>query len=256
MINSTCAFETQKPHCIVIIFAGGTGSRMGTRDVPKQFMGIAGKPLLVYTLELFQKHTEVDDIYVATLKTHIEHVNELVSTFGLTKVRKVVLGGDTAHASIICALRAAVEDDQPDDAVALIHDGVRPIVPMTLISRNIRETVATGSSITCIPAYETVCRSEDGALADEVLDRNHMYILQAPQCFRLGHVWRINKRAIADRRVGTFVDMANMMNKYGERVNLTPGIRGNVKITVRQDFEYFGYLVSTAKYTDIVGMQL
>lgn len=244
-----------KARAIAIIFAGGTGSRMGNKDGPKQFMAASGKPLIVYTLELFQKHAGIDAVYISTVRTQIAHMSQLVQDHGLSKVRKVVPGGDTAHASIICALDAAAADGQPDDAVALIHDGVRPVVPLALISQNIRDTLATGSSITCIPAYETVCRAHDGMAGDEVLDRDNLYILQAPQCFRLGHVRRINQRAIDEGRVGSFVDMANMMNRYGEAVNLTHGIRGNIKITVQHDFDYFEYLVRTGKYPHIIDGQ-
>jgi 2-C-methyl-D-erythritol 4-phosphate cytidylyltransferase len=130
---------------------------------------------------------------------------------------------------------------------------VRPLIPKSLVSQNIDDTLATGSSITSIPAFETVCHSHDGVVADSVLDRDKMFTLQAPQCFKLGHISSINKRAISDHKVGSFVDMANMMSHYGESVNLTQGVRGNIKITVPDDFDYFNYLVESGKYERFIG---
>lgn len=237
---------------IVIIFAGGIGSRMGYKDGPKQFMKAAEKPVIVYTLELFQNHEEIDDIYISTVKTHIDYLEELIEEFNINKVRKIVEGGDTAHASIINSLEAIKADKQDDNSTILIHDGVRPIVSKSMISQNIEDVDMTGTSITCIPAYETVCESGDGVTADNVLDRDKLYILQAPQCFRLGDIYETNQLAIKDNTVGEYVDQANLTNHYGKSVNLTEGIRGNIKITVPNDFEYFNYLVEADKYKPII----
>lgn len=244
--------EDKKSRNIAVIFAGGIGSRMGYKDGPKQFMNSVEKPIIVYTLERFQSHKEVDDIYISTVSTHIDYMQELVEEFNLDKVRKIVPGGDSAHASIINGIEAVYGDGHPEDAILLIHDGVRPIVSHSMISQSIEDTLATGSSVTCVPAYETVCESGDGVVAGNVLDRDKLYILQAPQCFPLGIAYKINQKAIADGLVGTFVDQANMMNKYDQPVNLTEGMRGNVKITVPGDFDYFNYLVESGKYQQII----
>jgi 2-C-methyl-D-erythritol 4-phosphate cytidylyltransferase len=244
--------EHQGASAIAVIFAGGVGSRMGYAKGPKQFMQSVGKPIIIYTLELFQQHEEMDAVYISTVSTHIEHMEKLVQQFDLDKVRKIVPGGTSAHGSIINGLQAAVDDGQPEDSVVLIHDGVRPIVSKSLISRNISETQTAGSSISSIPAFETVCESSDGIVVDTVFNRDNMYILQAPQSFRLGHIYKTNQKAVDDNLVGQFVDQANMMSRYGESINLTLGFRGNVKITIQEDLDWFNYLIETGKYNNLI----
>src|SRR3954468_15066768 len=104
---------------VAIIFAGGIGSRMNDADVPKQFMVVQDRPILVHTLEHFQNHPDVDAIYISCLTTHIEQAWASVQEFGLTKVRGITPGGQTAQHSILNALRCALDDGVPEEAVAL-----------------------------------------------------------------------------------------------------------------------------------------
>ena len=133
---------------IAIIFAGGIGQRLnnGLELSPKQFLKINNKPILVYTLENFQKHKCIDKIYIATLKDYIEYTNELVKKFSITKVVSVVEGGSCAMESIYNALIEAKKDN-PDNSIVLIHDGVRPIITQEVISNNIKNVAAVHMKI-------------------------------------------------------------------------------------------------------------
>ena len=111
---------------IAIIFAGGSGVRMGA-GVPKQFLEINGKPVIIHTLQLFQYHDEIDKIYISMLKDFIPYMESLIDEYRLTKVQKVVPGGDTAQDSIYNALKIA-ESENDENAIVLLHDGVRPFV--------------------------------------------------------------------------------------------------------------------------------
>ena len=123
---------------IAVVFAGGTGQRMGIKDVPKQFLEVEGKPVIIYTLEHFQNHPEIDDIYVVCIEPWIDYLNYQLDKFGITKVKSVVPGGKTGQDSIYLGLKEAEKYCSPEDVV-LIHDGVRPFINADLISRNIHK---------------------------------------------------------------------------------------------------------------------
>ena len=118
---------------IAIIFAGGSGVRMGA-GVPKQFLEINGKPILIHTLQLFQYHDQIDAIYISVLKDYIPYVEDLANEYHLTKVKHVLAGGATSQDSIYNALKMA-ESECPEDSIVLIHDGVRPYVSYDVICK-------------------------------------------------------------------------------------------------------------------------
>jgi len=241
---------------IAIIFAGGVGSRMARFSRPKQFMEVEGKPILAHTLEHFQRHEEVTSIYLACLEPYIGEAWDIVVKFDIAKVRAITPGGPTAQASILNALEAALKDGEPADTVALIHDGVRPVINAELISRNIAAVRSHGSAITAIPCFETIASSMDGArTVDSVTQRDLMYILQAPQSFTLGEVCRMNRLAVADGLLGKFVDQAHMMHHYGKPLHMVEGFRGNVKITTDIDFLQFRLLLESGEFEGVIGRE-
>ncbi|GAA2721801.1 IspD/TarI family cytidylyltransferase [Cellulomonas aerilata] len=239
---------------IAIVFAGGIGSRMTNAAQPKQFLPVEGKPILVHTLEHFQKHPEVRAIYIATLASHVEDTWELVRRFGLDKVRRVVPGGASAQGSILNGMRCALEDGTPEDAVALVHDGVRPLINQALITDNIALARSRGNAITAIPCFETIARSTDGAhTIESVTRRDEMHILQAPQTVTLGRAFRLNVRSEEDGLLGDFVDQAQLLTHYGETMHLVPGFRGNVKITTDLDYLQYQILAASGHLAAVIG---
>lgn len=242
------------PDAIAIVFAGGIGSRMKSAEQPKQFLPVEGKPILVHTLEHFEQHPEVGAVYVATLESWIGDAWDLVRSFGLTKVRRVVAGGGSAQESIVNGMRAALEDGAPDDAVALVHDGVRPLINAGLISRNIAIAREHGNAVTAIPCFETIARSVDGAQTiASVTRREEMHILQAPQTVVLGPAYQLNMRSQAEGLLGQFVDQAQLLKHYGQDLHMVPGFRGNVKITTDLDFLQFQILAASGHLAAVIG---
>lgn len=240
---------------IAVIFAGGIGSRMNHPDGPKQFIKVNEKPIIVYTLEHFQNHPDIDAIYVSCLQEGLELTEKLVHDFNLTKVKRVVKGGDSAQESIFNGLTAAIEDaDNTEDTCVLIHDAVRPIINNKLINDNIASVHEFGSAISSIPAFETVARSLDGGkTVDNVENRDFMYTLQAPQSFRLYDIHAAHQRSIDEGMMGRFIDQAHMMNHYGHDIHMIDGFRGNVKITVPLDLTYFSFLVDSGEFINVTG---
>lgn len=240
---------------VAVIFAGGVGSRMGHSDGPKQFIEVNGKPILVYTLEHFENNENIDAIYISVIESHIKHTKGLINSYGITKVRDIVAGGDTAHESIYNGLKAARNDlDNDEGTVVLIHDGVRPIINKKIIESSIEAVNEFGSSISSIPAFETIAESLDGGNSvEKVTNRNLMYVLQAPQAFKLYTIHDVNHRALEDGVMGTFIDQAHMMNHYGYDLHMTEGFRGNVKITIPIDLAYFKFLLDSGEFKNVTG---
>ena len=241
---------------IAVVFAGGVGSRMLGAEQPKQFLEVEGKPLLVHTLDRFQQHPEISAVYLSCLAAYVEDARELARTWGVDKVAGVVPGGSSAQESIFRGLTAAREDGVPDDAVVLVHDGVRPLINARLISDNIATARSRGNAITAIPCFETIARSVDGAQTIEsVTRREQMHILQAPQTFLLGPAWTLNTRAAEDGLLGSFVDQAQLAQHYGEQLHMVDGFRGNVKITTDLDLLQLRILAETGHLAAVVGRE-
>lgn len=239
---------------IAVVFAGGIGSRMKSAERPKQFLPVQGKPILVHTLEHFERHDEVGAVYVATLASHLDEAWELVREFGITKVRRIVAGGASAQESIFHGLRSAADDGAPGDAVVLVHDGVRPLINRRLISDNIATARAHGNAITAIECFETIARSVDGGeTIESVTRREQMHILQAPQTVRLAEALRMNARSAEEGLMGKFVDQAQLLRHYGHELRIVPGFRGNVKITTDLDFLQYEILAASGQLAAVIG---
>ena len=239
---------------IAVIFAGGSGLRMGNSGRPKQFLEINGIPIIVYTLLFFQNHRLIDEIYISCLEGWCEHLNNKVILFGLDKVKKIVPGGATGQESIYNALEAAKENNEDDDIV-LIHDGVRPFITSELISRNIESVHEYGTGITYTPCFETIIISNDSEEIKNIPVRKETFAAQAPQSFRLGEIINAHKTVRRDNPVyEDIVDSCTLFHSLGKPVHLVLGNRGNIKITTPEDFFMFKALLEYQQNADIIGI--
>lgn len=219
---------------IAIIFAGGSGVRMGA-GIPKQFLEINGKPILIHTLQLFQHHHEIDKIYAAVQEDYISYVEDLADEYRVTKLAAVVAGGETAQDSIYNALKRA-ESENPADSIVLIHDGVRPFIAYDVISRNIESVKKYGNGITSTPCYETIMVSKDGNVVDSVPYRKETFAGQAPQSFYLNEIIDAHDRIRAtETRYENMVDACTIIRTLGMEAHLVEGNRGNIKVTTPED---------------------
>ena len=236
---------------IAIIFAGGSGVRMGS-GMPKQFLKINGQPIIIYTLEIFDDNPEIDDIYIACKEDCIGTLERYISRYQIQKVRKIVPGGATGLDSIYNALTAAREDN-PADSIVLIHDGVRPFIAQHLISDNIRQVKEEGSAITCTPMFETPVKSDGGEIIEDVIKRDIMYTAQAPQSFRLGEIIEAYDEVREGDGFGGLVDSCSIFKKTGHKVALVKGNRGNIKVTTPEDLYLFRGLLSYKETQQAMG---
>lgn len=230
---------------IAVIFAGGTGQRMRAGAVPKQFLEYQGKPILVYTLERFQHHPEIDGIVVVMLPDWIDHTEKLIDKYGLNKVAAVIPGDETGFLSRYNGVMKAAEL-YPEDSVLLIHDGVRPLIDADTISRNIASVKQFGSAITVAPAIETIAvKGEDGEVG-RIIDRSLCQMARAPQSFLLKDLADAHRRA-KDENLTDIIDTAFLMQHYGYTLKTVEGKPDNIKITTPIDFYLFGAYLEARK---------
>ena len=220
---------------IGLIFAGGVGSRMNTKEKPKQFLEIYNKPIIIHTLEHFENNNEIDSIVVVCLEEWISYLENLIYKYRIEKVQKIVPGGETGQLSIYNGLCAAEEIAKAEEAIVLIHDGVRPLISSELISRNIDCVKKNGSSITGAVVKETiiVTNSENGI--SQVPDRVNSRVAKAPQSFWLKDIIGAHRLALK-QGITDFIDSCTMMNFYGYNMYLIDGPYENIKITTPDDF--------------------
>ena len=240
---------------IAIIFAGGSGVRMGA-GVPKQFLEINGKPILIHTLQLFQEHEEIDKIYLAMSEDYIRYTQQLVLDYRIDKIAAIVPGGETAQDSIFHALQKAQEEN-PEDSVVLIHDGVRPFVEYGVISDNVAAVKAYGSAITCTLCYETVLISKDGGTVEELPLRKESYTAQAPQSFYLKDIIKAHEAIRAlPARYENMVDACTIYRSLGKQPHMVMGNRGNIKVTTPEDVYMFRALLQYKENEQAFGLGL
>ncbi len=236
---------------IALIFAGGSGSRMNTTSRPKQFLQLHGKEIIVYTLENFQNHREIDNIVVACKADWIDYLWQLVEKYNLTKVRWIVEGGETGQMSIYNGL-VELEKHCPANSVVLVHDGVRPFASEKLISQCIESVRQHGSAITVVPAVETIVTTENGKIQN-ITDRSKCFLAKAPQCFILSELLSAHRKAQQDNEINT-IDSASIMKRYGYNLFTVEGSYDNIKITTPADFYTFRALCDVHENQQIFGL--
>lgn len=224
---------------IALIFAGGTGQRMGVKDVPKQFLEVDGKPVILYTIEFFENHKEIDEIYVVCIEPWIDYLEYKLSKTDIKKIKSIIPGGATGQDSIYLGLKEAEKHCDPE-TIVLIHDGVRPFISEDLISRNIADAKLRGNSITSTGCNETFIISKDGVNIDDVPIRKESFNAQAPQAFHLGEIIAAHEEMRSyNPTYRDVIDSCTLYRLLGKQTYLTEGVRGNIKITNPVDLYIF-----------------
>lgn len=237
---------------IAIIFAGGTGQRMNSKTLPKQFLELHGKPILVYTLEQFQNHNEIDKIIVVILKEWIDYTEKLMAKYNIDKVCAVVAGGKTGQESICNGVNKAKELFNENDII-LVHDGVRPLVDADTISKAIEMVKRKRSAITVSPAIETLVLNSDIGKIDRIIPRNECQFAKAPQCFYLNDLYNAHQLAKKEKKQD-FIDSASLMKYYGYSLYTIDGKPENIKITTPSDFYIFRAIIDARENSQIFGL--
>ncbi len=225
---------------IAMIIAGGTGNRMH-QDIPKQFLTVNEKPVIVYTLEAFQKHPAIDEIIVVCIEGWEQILWAYVRQFNITKMVTVASGGASGQESIYNGLKELEKSHTADDIV-LIHDAIRPMVSEEIISDCINKAVEFGSAIAVIPCAEAMLVSENQMDSQQIYNRDYLKRTQTPQGFRLGKLLDIHERAL-DAGIRNSVASCTLMIEMGEQVHFCKGSEKNIKLTTVEDIDIFKALL-------------
>lgn len=231
---------------IGLLIAGGSGNRMN-QDIPKQFITVNEKPVIVYTLEVFEKHPEIDVIAVVCIEGWEQVLWAYAKQFNITKLKYVVQGGENGQDSIRNGVYELEKYFDKNDIV-LIHDAIRPLVSSEIISDCIRVTNQYGNAITVIPCAEAMIQTEDGVASVGSYPRDYLKRTQTPQAFHIGDICELHRRAVKTG-ITNSVASCTLMIEMGERVYFSAGSEKNIKLTTVEDIDIFKALL-VAKRAD------
>ena len=235
-----------------LIFAGGTGKRMNTKTLPKQFLELHGKPIIIHTIEHFESHPEIKDIVVVCVDDWLDYCKDLLAKFNIKKVSQVVPGGETGQMSIFNGLEALREKYQGNDDYVLIHDGVRPLIDEETISKNIESVKKYGTAITVKPVIETVVQVDEEDIINNVIERSTWQTAVAPQSFVLSEIYSLHMRAQAEK-LFDMTDSATLARYFGLPLHTVMGGSENIKITTPSDFYIFRAIYEARENAQIFG---
>lgn len=225
---------------IAIIIAGGTGHRMG-QDIPKQFINVNDKPVLMYTLDGFQKHPQIDAIEVVCIDGWHDVVWAYAKQFNITKLKWVTSGGETGQESIRNGVYSLKDVCSKDDII-IIHDGIRPLVDATVLTDVIKVAKEKGNAVTSMPYNEQifVVAEDDSSTTTKYIPRETLRRVSTPQAYTYGKLdWAYHKAF--EEKIGIYGSSYTntMMVELGERLNFAAGSDKNIKLTTKDDLEMF-----------------
>lgn len=231
---------------IGLIIAGGSGARMH-QNIPKQFLTVNERPVIVYTLEAFQRHAEIDTIAVVCIEGWEQVLWAYANQFNITKLKYVIQGGKNGQDSIRNGIYELEKHFAPKDIV-LIHDAIRPMVSAEIISDCIVKAQKYGCAIATIPCAEAMMQTDDGAVSTGSYPRDNLKRTQTPQGFPLGKICDLHRRAL-EVGITNSVASCTLMIEMGEQVYFSAGSEKNIKLTTVEDIDIFKALL-LAKRSD------
>lgn len=219
---------------IALIVAGGSGKRMGI-DTPKQFVKIHGKPILVYTIEEFNTHPDIDAIFLVCHPEYLNEVEGYIHHYALDKVISVISGGETRQQSVYNGLIEIKNKGYKDDDIILIHDGARPSVSEEIISDNIIGCQRFDAVVTVMQCVDTVIVSKNKDTIEGFQDRNEIFLEQTPATFKLGLIYEAHEKT----KKKDCSDDCKIVMELGKQIHFVNGDRYNFKITGMDDLILF-----------------
>lgn len=237
-----------------IILAGGTGVRMRTQGMPKQFLPLYGKPIICYTLEVFEQCDEVDQVIIPCNKDWISHMSKLVKKYNLQKVKKIIPGGSDRQSSILNGLN--ILENVGEEDLVLIHDGVRPLVKEETILENIRTAREHGNAMTVKQNIETVVVTEKESVGfSDFKNRDNTFTLTSPQTFRAKELMEAYKELEKEENTDVpILDASLLFAHLGKPVYLVKESGLNLKITTPEDFYYLRAYLELNENKEILGV--
>ncbi len=221
---------------IGLILAGGVDPRF-QMSIPKQFVIVENRPIIVYTLQVFQNHPEIDKVIVSCLHGWKEMVQAYAKQFDITKLVQIVDGGADAQESIRKGTEWLKEHCKPDDLV-VVHDAIRPLVTDDLITDSIRNCREYGMGVAAVRSMDTIMLTEDGTTGQKYIFRDSIRRIQTPQTYRLDYLDTMHKKAL-EQGISRCVDNNSILTQLGETIHFSKGSDLNIKINTIEDVEMF-----------------
>ena len=223
---------------VALIIAGGIGSR--TRQyIPKQFISVLDKPIIIYTLEKFQIHQEVDVIEVVCLEGWENMLQAYAKQYGIAKLEIVVAAGESSQESIYKGLISLKGRCKSEDII-VIHDGIRPMVSLDIITSCIETCKRYGNGISSLPIYEQIFRTDDGETSQKYIPRETLRIVQTPQAYFYQNIMDIYEKGFMEGKGLHPSAYANtLMADMKKTIHFSGGSTKNIKITTADDIDMF-----------------
>jgi 2-C-methyl-D-erythritol 4-phosphate cytidylyltransferase len=229
---------------IALIIAGGIGARMN-QDIPKQFLNVDDKPVVIYTLETFQRHPEIHEIAVVCIEGWHEVLKAYAKQFNIGKLTTIVTGGNTGQESIKNGITALKANHSENDFI-MIHDAIRPMISQEIISDSLVKCKLYGSAVAVVPCAEAMFITDDKIKSNETIERSKLIRTQTPQTFSLGKLLWAHKEA-EKLGLNNSIASCSLMVELGETIYFSLGSEKNIKLTTMADIEIFKALLSQKK---------
>ena len=226
---------------IALIIAGGKGQRMN-QEIPKQFLNVNDKPVIIYTLEAFQTHPDIDKIGVVCVDGWHDILKAYARQYKIDKLDWVVSGGENGQSSIRNGVFEAEKRYDGNDII-LVHDAIRPMVSHEIISDCIVQCKEHGSAIVVTPCNTVILRRTIGVASDEVVPRDQLAVTQTPQAFPIKKLADAHRRAL-ERGITNSIASCSLMIELGEPVHFSIGTETNIKLTTPDDLKIFKALLA------------
>ena len=226
---------------IALIIAGGKGQRM-QQEIPKQFLNVNDKPVIIYTLEAFQSHPDIDAIGVVCVDGWHDILKAYARQYKILKLEWVVSGGENGQASIRSGLEEAEKRYGPEDII-LVHDAIRPMVSHEIISDCIVQCKRHGSAVSIVPCNTVALRRTTEQTSSEVVPRDKLALTQTPQAFPLKKLCDAHRRA-KELGITNSVASCTLMIELGETIHFSIGAETNIKLTTPDDLKIFKALLA------------
>ncbi|MCI8725460.1 MAG: 2-C-methyl-D-erythritol 4-phosphate cytidylyltransferase [Hungatella sp.] len=220
-----------------LILAGGVGQRMRRTGMPKQFLEVFGKPIIIYTLQKFEYCEDIDAVVIACHSSWKDYMESMLQRYGIKKVKAVISGGKDRQDSVLKGLKFIQANGASDEDIIVIHDGVRPLIQENILSENIRVAKKYGNAMTVRPVIESVViTDQDEVSFEDFKKRADTYSLTAPQSFKLGVLTQAYRDIEGKETPIPLLDSALVFTYLGKKVHIIKENNNNIKVTTPEDY--------------------
>lgn len=220
-----------------LILAGGVGQRMRRTGMPKQFLEVFGKPIIIYTLQKFEYCENIDAVVIVCHSSWKDYMESMLQRYGIKKVKTVVSGGKDRQESVLNGLKYIQANGALDEDVIVIHDGVRPLIQENILSENIRVAMKYGNAMTVRPVIESVVITDKDEVGfEDFKKRDDTYSLTAPQSFKLGVLTQAYKDIEGKDTPIPLLDSALVFTYLGNKIHIIKENNNNIKVTTPEDY--------------------